>query len=62
MFAAAATEGLDGRNLLAHQFGAALTDGAVLLPVAFVVVAALIDRPGGTAPRPAAAVPVATPS
>jgi sugar phosphate permease len=45
VFAAAGSADLEGRDLLAHQIGAALTAGAVLLALAFVVVAALIVRP-----------------
>jgi predicted MFS family arabinose efflux permease len=46
VFAAAGSTGLDGLDLLAHQIGSALTAGAVLLGLAFVVVTALIVRPG----------------
>jgi sugar phosphate permease len=58
VFAAAGSTDLDGRDLLAHQLGAALTAGAVLLALAFVVVCLLIVRAVGTttpAPQPAAA-------
>jgi hypothetical protein len=44
VFAAAGSEALSGRDLLAHQIGAALTAGAVLLALAFAVVAGLIVR------------------
>jgi hypothetical protein len=45
VFAAAGSEELEGRALLAHQIGASLTAAAILLALAFVVVAALIVRP-----------------
>jgi EmrB/QacA subfamily drug resistance transporter len=45
VFAAAGSAELAGPDLLAHQIGAALTAGAVLLALAFVVVALLIVRP-----------------
>jgi EmrB/QacA subfamily drug resistance transporter len=51
VFAAAGSAGLDGRDLLAHQIGAALTGGAVLLALAFVVVLALVVRPAAAAQR-----------
>jgi sugar phosphate permease len=51
VFAAAGSADLGGRDLLAHQIGAALTAGAVLLGLALVVVAALIVRPA-TPQRP----------
>ena len=49
VFAAAGSAGLDGRDLLAHQIGAALTGGAVLLALAFVAVLALVVRPAAAA-------------
>jgi hypothetical protein len=57
VFAAAGSTDLGGVDLLAHQIGAALTAGAVLLALAFVVVLALIVRPdrSTTAPSHAAA-------
>jgi EmrB/QacA subfamily drug resistance transporter len=45
VFAAAGSADLGARDLLAHQIGAALTAGAVLLGLAFVIVAVLIVRP-----------------
>jgi EmrB/QacA subfamily drug resistance transporter len=51
VFAAAGSAGLDGRDLLAHQIGAALAGGAVLLALAFVVVLALVVRPAAAAQR-----------
>jgi EmrB/QacA subfamily drug resistance transporter len=53
VFAAAGSADLAGRDLLAHQMAAALTAGAVLLALAFVVVAVLIvRRPPVPGPRP----------
>jgi len=57
VFAAAGSSGLDGPDLLAHQIGAALTAGAVLLVLAFVVVVTLIVRPGTPATRVAQPTP-----
>jgi len=51
VFAAAGSAALDGRDLLAHQIGAALAGGAVLLALAFVVVLALVVRPAAAAQR-----------
>jgi EmrB/QacA subfamily drug resistance transporter len=45
VFAAAGSAGLDGDRLLAHQIGAAITSGAILITLAFVVVAVLIVWP-----------------
>jgi EmrB/QacA subfamily drug resistance transporter len=53
VFAAAGSEALSGRDLLAHQIGAALTAGAILLALAFVVVAVLIVRRPSVADEPA---------
>jgi hypothetical protein len=50
VFAAATTDGLDARTLLAHQVGVALTAGTAMLALALVIVLALIVRPGRTAP------------
>jgi hypothetical protein len=46
VFAAAGSADLEGNELLAHQFGAAITAGATLISCAFVVVAVLIVWPG----------------
>jgi EmrB/QacA subfamily drug resistance transporter len=46
VFAAAGSADLEGDRLLAHQIGAAITAGATLITLAFVVVAVLIVWPG----------------
>ena len=45
VFAAAAPVGLETRDALAHQIGTALTAGAGMLALAFVVVTVVIGRP-----------------
>jgi EmrB/QacA subfamily drug resistance transporter len=46
VFAAAGSADLEGNALMAHQIGAAITAGATLITLAFVVVAVLIVWPG----------------
>ena len=49
VFAAAAPAGVVSPATLAHQIGTALTAGAAMLALAFVVVTVVIARPGRTA-------------
>jgi hypothetical protein len=58
VFAAAGSADFQGNELLAHQIGAAITAGATLIALAFVVVAVLIVWPGLRRTRARSASPL----